>query len=196
MVTAGAVDLGATLLRLLGAVVPEVRVAQAYARTGSVLDAVQELFPTPAAFRAVRGELESVTVARLGGVGRLVLDLVDENVQLRAQLRSLESLVVHQRPLKRRSPAEWRFRVLRWEDVSMPVHLKEAGAPKEIPALRVWVPLEDKADGAPYWDLTGATLIAQVRPLLPKVAASGAYLHIRQVGEGRGSFHSITVEPA
>jgi len=140
------------------------------------------------------GGIERATLLRVGGVGSLIVDLADENVALRLQLSNLTSRFITFRPMKRRSPADWRFRVVKWEDVTMPIRPGDRAEEQLIPALRVWVPLEDKPAGAPYWDVTGSRIIAQLRPLLPKVRDAGVFLHIVQNGEGPRSSYSVTVE--
>lgn len=133
-------------------------------------------------------------VQSLGPAGRLVVDLADENERLRVEISRLQVSLPHFRPLKRRSPAEWRFRVTRWELIDMPIRPREQAGPIVIRALRLHVPLEDKPEGEPYWDITGRNLIESLLPVLPKLAGSGRYLHIKKRGEGFGSFHRVSLE--
>lgn len=189
------IALSETLLNVLGVVAPQARAAVTLARGGTVLDVVRELFPTPGAFNAVRGELETLTVARLGPIGKVVMDLVDENVKLRFQLRDLESLVAYQRPLKGRSPAVWSFRVTRFELVDVDFQPGTSPDRVEKQVLRIYVPLEDKPDGAPYWDVSRKNLIARLLPLLPRLQQTGQRLTVEHVGTGPGSYDTVRIEP-
>ena len=60
------------------------------------------------------------------------------------------------------------LRVVSWERGTMEIHPKYPGAPevKEIPVLRVHVPVAVKALAPHYYDITAKTLQAQLLPLL------------------------------
>lgn len=60
------------------------------------------------------------------------------------------------------------FAIDRWEQGTIVIHPKYAGAPTEqtIIALRLHLPIGYKPVGLPYWDITSKTLRAQLLPLL------------------------------
>ena len=60
------------------------------------------------------------------------------------------------------------LRIVSWEDGSMIIHPKYAGAPpeKEIPVLRLHLAPGVKAYPPQYYDVTSKTLIAQFKPML------------------------------
>lgn len=62
------------------------------------------------------------------------------------------------------------LKVIGWERGTMEIHPKWPGAPesKEIPVLRVHVPVEFKAYPPRYYDVTSKTLMAQWIPLLAR----------------------------
>ena len=100
------------------------------------------------------------------------------------------------RPLKGRSPADWRFRVLRWEMGQLLIFPPDAPQGKSVPNLRVFIHPDDPNEGAPYWDITTKRVQAMLLPILPKIAGTGAFLHIRKDGDGPTSRFSLTVEPS
>ena len=113
----------------------------------------------------------------------------------------MENRILHERqaiyrPKKARSPAEWRFRVLRWEWLDMEIHPREFPQGKVIKALRVHVPLEDKPYDVPYWDITSKREQAMLEPILAHVAGTGAYVYFRKEGEGVTSQYHMRVDPA
>jgi hypothetical protein len=184
-----------TLRSFLSAVMPELRLLEAISSGQSFSSVLYEQFVAPFGAEALRRRIEQPTIARFGVFGKLTLDLMDENMQLRARIRTLEAGNSASHPLKRRSPAEWRFRVARYEDVEVPSRLSRTPGVTMLPALRIWVPRDDKEAGPPYWDVTGKTLQAALRPLMARLAGSNTYLRVSRIGEGLGSLYGVSVEP-
>ena len=60
------------------------------------------------------------------------------------------------------------FRALRYDKGTLRVVPKHQPEGKIVTALRVHVPLEDKPLFPHYWDLTAATLVAQLEPHLQR----------------------------
>jgi hypothetical protein len=97
--------------------------------------------------------------------------------------------------MKSRSPAHWKFRVLRWELGEQTFYPKEFPQGKTGPNLRVYIPLGDQSEGAPYWDITRKRIIDRLLPLLPMIRDTGATVEITQVGDGPASDQVITIRP-
>ena len=57
---------------------------------------------------------------------------------------------------------------LRWTKGTMTIHPRYQRGPKTINVLRVWVPGEDKPLFPDYFDVTAATLVAQLEPILKR----------------------------
>src|SRR3972149_5477149 len=68
------------------------------------------------------------------------------------------------------------FRVLRWAEGGLAIRARQAPAGKEVTAIRMHVPPEDKSEGAPYWDATAGNLVARLRVMLDDVVAGGRAL--------------------
>lgn len=151
------------------------------------------MIPSPA--RLLMGELARL---RSGGL-KPNLDLV---AQLQGRINELESLVDRLqgqasagRPAKRRSPARWRFRVVRWEERELTFWPRADAAPKTVPTLRVYVPPEDQHEGAPYLDITRKRVAAVLRPVLDRVAGTGTYITVVQDGDGPTMQLSVRLDP-
>jgi uncharacterized coiled-coil protein SlyX len=115
--------------------------------------------------------------------------LKDERIaELQGQVRSTQTL-------KARSPAHWSFHVLRWELGEQTFYPKDHPEGKTGPNLRVYIPLSDQSEGAPYWDITRKRIIDRLLPLLPMIRDTGATVEITQVGDGRTSDQVITIRP-
>ncbi len=99
------------------------------------------------------------------------------------------------RPAKGRSPPEWRFRVRGYEWVETQLWARGEPAPKMVPTLRVYVPLEDQPDGPGYWDFTRKRLTSTLEPLLPNIVGTDTVVIIRQIGKGYRSFDTMRVVP-
>ena len=127
---------------------------------------------------------------------RALEEALARNRELEEENRALRDPVQVRRPAKGRSPAEWRFRVLRWELIDIEIHPRADPLPKTIQALRVHVPLEDKPEDVPYWDITSKRVIAALLPVLPRIAGTNTYVRFRQHGRGVGSYYSVDFEPA
>jgi len=123
---------------------------------------------------------------------RRLLELAGDNEEL---LGAVTDVVDASRPIKHRSPAEWRFRVLRWEERDMVIHPRDGSGPKKIRALRLHVPLEDKLEDVPWWDVTSKRLEAFLRPILPMLVRTGRYVRLTKLGDGPSSSWTVQVEP-
>lgn len=133
---------------------------------------------------------------QLGPAGRILRDVLRENEELRARVRELEAVVDARRTLKRRSPAEWHFRVLRWEWGQQTFQPRGESQPKTVRNLRIFIHPDDPHEGAPYWDVTSKRLQAVLEPILPRIAGTGTYVHVTRDGDGVGTQHSVRVCPA
>lgn len=125
---------------------------------------------------------------------RTITELRTENAQLREENARLRQLAPARRTMKARSPADWRFRVIRWEMSEQTIYPRDLPAGKVVPNLRVYIHPDDPNEGAPYWDITSKRVIAMLEGLLPHIAGTGAYVRIRKDGDGRTSQFSISVE--
>ena len=142
-------------------------------------------------------------IGQLGPAGRIVWDLLGENQALKEELErtkferdAWKEAAQSSYKLKGRSPARWRFRVVRWEVGEAVIKPKEFPGGKVVPNLRLHVPLED-ADGAvPYWDINSKRLIAMLLPVLPHIAGTNTYVEIIKHGDGRTSQYSMSIHPA
>ena len=103
-------------------------------------------------------------IRQLGPAGRVLRELLRENADLRRRVDDLEGQVEARRTLKRRSPADWRFRVLRWEEGEQTFQPRGEPVPKTVPNLRLHIHRDDPSEGAPYWDVTSKRLQAALRP--------------------------------
>lgn len=147
-------------------------------------------------------ELELAGSLRAIAEGRLLpsLDLLG-SLQSRLSVLEAENLdlrreLAFSRPKKRRSPAEWSFRVRSWEWVEMKAFPKAFPEGKMVRALRVHVPLEDARQAVPYWDITRQKEIAMLEPILPLIAGTDRYVRFRQEGDGPTARFSMSVDPA
>jgi regulator of replication initiation timing len=142
-------------------------------------------------------------IGELGPAGRIVWDLLQENQRLRVENEDLkrenwrlEATVEARRTLKRHSPAQWRFRVRRWELGEQVIKPKEYPEGKTVPNLRVYIYHDDPSEGAPYWDITSKRLIGMLLPILPHIAGTNTYVEISKHGDGRTSQYSMSVHPS
>ena len=83
------------------------------------------------------------------------------------------------------------FRVLRWEEGGMVIRQRQAPAGKEVTAIRMHVPPEDKPAGAPYWDATAGNLVARLRVILDDVVASRRPIRVTKHGEAPVARHQV-----
>lgn len=83
------------------------------------------------------------------------------------------------------------FRVLRWEQGELEIQPRESPSGKVVTAVRVWVPLEDKSLGAPYWDITAGNLIARLLPMLDQLVASGRKIRVTKHGRPPTARHAV-----
>jgi hypothetical protein len=86
---------------------------------------------------------------------------------------------------------------MKWVNGRVIIHPRYPGAPaeKEIVAIRLFVPREEKPFGAPYWDLTSQTLRASLEPVLDEIVKNGWGLKLIARGTGpakRYSFQIVT----
>jgi hypothetical protein len=118
-----------------------------------------------------------------------------ENAELKAEKRRLQDQVEARRTLKRRSPADWRFHVLRWEWGTQTFWPQAESQPKTVRNLRVHILLDDPNEGAPYWDITSKRLQAVLEPILPYLVRTGASVHVVKDGDGPTAGFSVSIEP-
>jgi hypothetical protein len=116
-------------------------------------------------------------------------ELEAENLRLSAEAEV-------SRMMKGRSPPEWRFRVVSWEERPITFQPRSESQPKTVPGLRLHIRHDDPSEGVPYWDITSKRLIAMLLPLLPGIAGTDTRLEISKTGEGLQSSYSVTVRPA
>lgn len=144
-----------------------------------------------------------ILISRMGPAGRIVWDLIRETERLKAEnerLReenerlSLQAQV--DRIMKRRSPAQWAFRVVRWEERPITFQPRGESSPITVPGLRIHIRPDDPSEGVPYWDITSKRLIALLLPVLSQVAGTGTHLQISKTGEGPQSSYSVHIVPA
>lgn len=124
-----------------------------------------------------------------------IAQLEARNEQLEWENGALREATQSTQTMKRRSPAFWRFHVLRWELGEQTFYPKDHPEGKTGPNLRVYIPLDDASEGAPYWDITRKRIIDRLLPLLPMIVATKATVEITQVGDGPASDQVITIRP-
>jgi hypothetical protein len=134
-------------------------------------------------------------IRRLGPAGRLVRELIEENQRLQQENEALRAAVTVRRPMKARSPASWRFRVRRFELGQMQIYPHDQPQGKIVPSLRVHLPLEDKIEGTPFWDITSKRLIATLLPVLPAIQGTDTYVEVSKQGDGRTSAFTVAIRP-
>jgi hypothetical protein len=100
------------------------------------------------------------------------------------------------RMMKRRSPGQWAFRVVSWEERPITFQPRGESQPKTVPGLRLHIRPDDASEGVPYWDITSKRLIATLLPLLPGIAGTNTRLEISKAGDGLQSSYSVTIRPA
>ena len=88
-----------------------------------------------------------------------------------------------------------RLRVTKFKVGKMTIHPRPTGAPKEIIALRLWVPPEVKSLYPDYYDVTSQTLIAQVLPYLEAGDYERTEFTITKHGFGPKARFSVAVTP-
>ena len=69
-----------------------------------------------------------------------------------------------------------------WREGEFEIKPRDGRPPKTIKAIRLFVPKETKAHFPFYWDLTSASLVAQLSPLLPSIVGSDKTLTITKHG--------------
>lgn len=83
------------------------------------------------------------------------------------------------------------FRVERWERGDLEIRPRHAPAGKEVTAVRMWVPIEDKPAGAPYWDATAGNLIARLLPILDTLVETGRRIKVTKQGKPPSARHRL-----
>jgi len=148
----------------------------------------------------VQERVLEMLMARLGPARGLVEELLRENTALRTENQLLRERVTDlevqaqaRRTMKRRSPAQWRFQVLGWELGEQKIYPREFPLGKTVPNLRVYIPLDNASEGAPYWDITRKRVIDRLLPLLPMIRDTRSWVEITQVGDGPTSDQVITI---
>ena len=85
---------------------------------------------------------------------------------------------------------------LAWAEGEMTIHPRFQRSPKLINVIRVWVPTSDKPLFPDYFDLTAATLVAQMRPILRRTDFRELAITITKHGVAPKARYSVTVAPA
>lgn len=75
----------------------------------------------------------------------------------------------------------------------MTIHPRPLGVPKDIVALRVWVPPNIKPLYPDYYDITGQTLVAQLLPILEAGGYTRKVFTITKHGSGPDARFSLKV---
>lgn len=75
----------------------------------------------------------------------------------------------------------------------MLIHPRPGGQPKEIVALRVWVPDTVKTLYPDYYDITSQTLIAQLLPVLERPGYETKRFGIQKFGTGPSARFTVAV---
>lgn len=73
-------------------------------------------------------------------------------------------------------------RALRWEVGTMEIQPRDGRPRKEIEAVRIHVPLEDKGHLPAYWDVTAQRLKPSLISSLPDAVRQGRYFKIQKFG--------------
>ena len=87
------------------------------------------------------------------------------------------------------------LRITKFMTGRMTIHPRPEGRPKEIIALRVWVPDTIKTLYPDYYDVTSQTLIAQLLPHLEAGDYIGKRFTITKYGQGPTARFSLAVSP-
>lgn len=87
------------------------------------------------------------------------------------------------------------FRVESFEKGTMRIESGQRGYTKEIPVLRVRVPMMDKLQFPFYWDITSKTLIAQLEPFLAAGQPGKSIYRIKKFGVAPAARFSLEVIP-
>ena len=87
------------------------------------------------------------------------------------------------------------LRITEYKVGRMTIHPRPAGVPKEIVALRVWVPETIKTLYPDWYDITSQTLIAQLLPHLEAGDYKRKRFTITKYGAGPTARFSLSVTP-
>ena len=87
------------------------------------------------------------------------------------------------------------FKVVRWEVGEGDIKPRDSPNLKRVRILRVWVDPADKAEGAPWWDITAQTTIERMVPLLEGAALEHVRFTLTMRGIPPIARHTVKVEP-
>ena len=95
------------------------------------------------------------------------------------------------------APGESRsFTVLWAEEGRTIINPRDGRPPKEIPVLRLHVDPKDKPTFPQYYDVTGITLQAQLKPLVLAPGYVARRFTVQKVGSGPQARFTMTSSPA
>lgn len=84
--------------------------------------------------------------------------------------------------------------VHRYQAGRMVIHPRRTGIAKEIVALRVWIPEEEKPLYPDYYDVTAQTLIPQLLPHLESAGGRPVRFTVTKFGDGPRARFRVRVE--
>jgi hypothetical protein len=91
------------------------------------------------------------------------------------------------------SGEELSFRVERFEEGETEILPRGETVKKRIGVLRVFVPAGSKSHGAPWWDITSTTLMAQLKPFLSMPDAKSKLFTVKASGVRPAKRYSLQV---
>jgi hypothetical protein len=88
---------------------------------------------------------------------------------------------------------EWT--VERWELGDLTIEPRDGRPSKDIQVLRILVPAEQKDHYPPYWDLTSARLVAQLKGILSPSGLGPTTVRVTAIGAAPRTHFSVTRIP-
>ena len=96
---------------------------------------------------------------------------------------------------------EWRdgetreFTILRYEEGELEIHPRDGREAKIVAVIRVHVGPEEKPEFPPYWDLTSARLVAQLKGILQPPYVGPQKIRVTAIGSAPRTHFSVTRIP-
>jgi len=93
---------------------------------------------------------------------------------------------------------EWRdgesrtFTIESWETGTLTINPRDGRPPKEIEVLRLHVPPSEKPTYPPYWDITSARLVSQLKSLLETHRGARRQVQVTAIGRPPQTHFSVT----